>query len=111
MDLDAGGRRDVGGRDLTRSLLAQVHDDGLVAVGTHHEFLEVQDDVGDVLLHPFDGGELVEHAVDTEAGNRGAGNRGQQGAAQRVAERVAEAGLERFDDEPGAGVGDGLLGE
>ena len=30
----------------------------------------------------------------------GAGDRRQQGAAQRVAERVAEAGLERADGEP-----------
>ena len=33
----------------------------------------------------------------------------QQGTAQRVAERVAEAGLQRLDDEPRAELVDGLF--
>ena len=39
------------------------------------------------------------------------GMRREQGAAQRVAERVAEAGLERLDDEPRARVVDDVLGQ
>ena len=34
--------------DLGRPLLAQVHRDGLVVLGRDDEFLEVQDDLGDV---------------------------------------------------------------
>ena len=109
--VDAGRRRDVGRGDLARALLAQVHDDRLVALGADDQFLEVQDDVGDVFLDALDGGELVQHAVDADAGDGRPGDRGQQGAAQRVAERVAEAGLERLDDEPRPVVGDRLFGE
>ena len=108
--VDAGRRRDVGGGDLAGALLAQVHDDRLVALGADDEFLEVQDDVGDVFLDALDGRELVQHAVDADAGDRRARDGRQQGAAQRVAERVAEAGLERLDDEARPVVGDRLLG-
>ena len=109
--LDTGRGRDVGGGDLTRALLAQVHGHRLVGVGADHEALEVQDDLGDVLLDARHGGELVQGALDPDAGDSSAGDRGQQGATQRVAEGVAEARLERLDDEPGALGVDGLLGE
>src|SRR5580658_10279958 len=42
--LDARGRRDVGRGHLAWTLLAQVHDDRLVVLGGHHQFLQVQDD-------------------------------------------------------------------
>jgi hypothetical protein len=73
--------------------------------------LDVEDDLGDVLLDPGDRGELVQHAVDADAGDRGAGDARQQGATQGVAEGVAEAGLERLDDEPAPVLGDDVLGE
>ena len=108
---DAGGRRDVGGGDVTGALLAQVHGDRLVVLGGNHQLLEVQDQLGDVLLDAGDGGELVQHAVDADAGDAGAGDGRQQGAAQRVAEGVAESGLERLDDEPRTVLGDGFFGQ
>jgi hypothetical protein len=111
VDLDAGGRRDVGGGDRAGALLAQVHDDRLVGLGGDDQLLEVQDQVGDVLLDARHGGELVQDAVDPDAGDRSAGDRGQQGAAERVAEGVAEPGLERLEDEARAELGDGLLGQ
>src|SRR6202034_4359468 len=61
--------------------------------------LEVQDDVGDVLLDPGQRGELVQRLVETELGHGAAGNGGEQGAPQRVAERGAEARVERADGE------------
>ena len=109
MHLDTGRRRDVGGGDLAGTLLAQVHRDGLVVLGGDDEVLEVQDDLGDVLLDPLDGGELVEHTVDLDARDRGTGDGRQEGTAQRVAERVAEAGLEGLDHEPRAELVDGLF--
>ena len=108
---DPGRRHDVGRGDLTRALLAQVHGDRLVLLGGHDQLLEVQDDVGDILLHPRDGGELVQHPVDADARDRRTRDRRQQGPPQRVAERVAEAGLERLDGEPGPGLVDRLLAE
>lgn len=77
----------------------------------HHESLEVQDDVGDIFLDSGNGGEFVEDAVDTDAGDSSAGDRRQQGAAERVTECVTEAGLERLDDEFRAVVGDDLFGQ
>src|SRR5690242_17170158 len=109
--LDARGRRDVGGRDLTWSLLAQVHDDRLVLLGGDDEFLEVQDDVGDVLGHPGHGGELVQDALDPDAGHRCARNRRQQRPPQRVANGVPEPRLQRLDDEPGPELVHSLFGE
>ena len=51
--------------------LAQVHRDRLVVLGGDDEALEVEDDLGDVLLDALDGRELVEHVVDLDAGDRG----------------------------------------
>ena len=44
----------------------------------------------------------MQHAVDLDRGDGGALKRGEEHAAQRVAERHAEAALERFGDEGGA---------
>jgi hypothetical protein len=96
---------------IAGALLAQVHHDRLVVLRGDDQALDVQDEVGDVLLDPGDGGELVQHAVDPDAGDGRAGDRGQQRAPQRVAEGVAEAGLERLDDEPGTELVDHFLGQ
>src|SRR5262245_51029312 len=101
-DLDAGGRRDVTGGDLGRALGLQVHRGRLLEVGADHELLEVQDDVGDVLSDLGDRGELVQHPVDPDRRDRRPGDRRQQRATERVADRVAEARLQRLDREPGA---------
>jgi hypothetical protein len=59
--LDAGRRRDVGRGHLARALLAQVHHDRLVVLGGDHQFLQVQDDVGDIFLDAGD----VENSCST----------------------------------------------
>ena len=92
-------RLDVGGGDVGRAADVEAEGDRLVGVDHEHEVLEVQDDVGDVLGDTRDGVELVEGVVEAHLGDRRAGDRRQQGAAQRVAEGVAEAGLERADGE------------
>src|SRR5699024_2422410 len=102
VDLHAGRRGDVGGGDAAGLLAAQVHHDGLVVLRGDDQVLDVEDDLGDVLLDAGDGAELVQHAVDADRGDRGAGDGGQQRAAQGVSEGVAETRLERLDDEPGA---------
>ena len=91
--------------------LAQVRRDGLVALARDDELLDVQDDLGDILLHTRDGAELVQDAVEADAGDSGAGDRREQAATQRVADRVAEAGLQGLDDEAAAELADLLLGQ
>ena len=107
--LDTRGRRDVGRGDVAGALLAQVHDDRLVVLAGDDELLDVQDDLGDVFLDAGHCRELVQHAFDADAGDGCAGDRRQQGAAKRVAERVAEAWLEGLDDEARANVVDAVF--
>src|ERR1700753_3443713 len=106
---DAGGRHDVTRGDRTRTLLAQVHGDRLVLLRGHDQTLEVQDDGGDIFFDTGHGGELVQHAIDANAGDRRAGNRRQQGPPQRIAQGVTKSRLQRFDDELGPAVGEDLL--
>ena len=107
--LDTGRRRDVGGGHVTGTRLAQVHGDRLVVLGGDDETLEVEDDLGDVLLDPLDGRELVEDVVDLDARDRGTRDRAEERTAERVAQRVAEAGLQGLDHEPRAELVDGLF--
>ena len=65
--------------------------------------LQVQHDVGDVLDHAVDGGEFVHRAVDLDRGDGGAFERGEEHAAERVADGVAVAGFKRLGDELGVG--------
>src|SRR5258708_5054017 len=73
--------------------------------------LMVRDRAGEAFLDPGDGRELVEHAVDPDRGDGRARDGRQERPAQRVAEGVAEARLERLDEEPRAVLVDDLLGE
>ena len=99
-DLELGRRLDVGRRDGARALRRDVHLDlGRLAVQARHEVLQVEDDVGDVLAHARQRRELVRGALDLHRGDRSALERREQHAAQRVAERVTEAAVERLDDE------------
>ena len=73
---------------------------GVVDVQLQRNLLQVEDDVGRVLDHAGNRRELVQHAVDLHRGDRRAFDRGQQHAPQRVADRRAEAALERLRVEP-----------
>ena len=92
-------RLDVAGGHRAGALLAQHHALRAVALHLDGDVLDVEDDVGDVLAHARDRGEFVQHAVDLHRGDGRALQRRQQHAAQRVAERQAEAALERLGDE------------
>src|SRR2546429_9943078 len=50
---------------------------------------------------PGNGGDLVQHSPDPDTGHRRTGDRGQQGPADRVPDRVAETRLQRLHSEPG----------
>ena len=76
---------------------------GLVtdAKALERKALDVQDDVGDVLIDALDRRELVLHAVDLDGLHSGALERGEQHAAERVAKRVTIAVLKRLGDDAG----------
>src|SRR3546814_4723123 len=56
-------------------------------------------DVGHILAHALKRRKLMQHTLDLHRGDGGALERGEEDAAQRVAERQAEAALERLGDE------------
>jgi hypothetical protein len=92
-DLEVGRRLDVAGRDLARALGRHAHLDlRRLAVEHANHALEVEDDVGDVLANAGKRRELVRDALE----------RREQHAAQRVAERVTEAAIQRLDHEDSA---------
>ena len=111
-DLNTGGQIDVLGGDLPWP----GHDErrlDLARIGVHatHDALEVEHDVGHVLLDALYCRELVRHALDTYARDGGAGERGEQDTPERVAERVAEAAVERLDRERATVLLHGLAGD
>src|SRR5439155_25541225 len=91
-DLEVGGSLDVGGGDRALTLRRQPNLDlGRVAVEDADELLQVEDDVSDVLTDARQRRERVRDALELDRGHGGALQRGEQHAAQRLAERVAEA--------------------
>jgi hypothetical protein len=61
-----------------------------VAFHADGDFLDVENDVGDIFAHTRDRREFVQHAIDLDRGHGSAAQRGQQNAAQRIAERQAK---------------------
>ena len=74
-DLDVGVGRDVGGGHFARPGRRQRQYPRLVAVDLERQALEVEQQIRDVFDDAGDRGELVEHAVDLDVGDGGAGNR------------------------------------
>ena len=92
------------GRDVARghdagTVLLHHHALGAFALHLDGDVLDVEDDVGHVLAHARDRREFVQHAVDMHRLHRRALQRRQQNPPQRVAERQAEAALERLGDQ------------
>ncbi len=97
-DLELGRRLDVGRLDHARAALGDVDLDLRgVAVEQADEALEVEDDVGDVLTDARQRRELVRDPLDLDRGDCRSLEGRQQHPAQRVAERVTEAAVERLD--------------
>src|SRR5258708_1206645 len=96
-NLDIVVAGNIAGRHRARTLLVQAPLGDVAGVHADGHRLEVQQNVDDVLLDTLDGGVLVEHAFDFDFSNGGARQRGQQHAAQGIAQRVTKAAFERFD--------------
>src|SRR5208337_4809148 len=95
---DVAGRLDVAGGDGAGA--AALEDETLDALALHldGDVLDVEHNVDDVLADAGDRRELVQHAIDVDRSDRGALQRREQHAPQRVAEGLAEAALERLGD-------------
>ena len=85
-DLDTGVELDVAGGD--RAFLGHVEEqDARVAVREFEEdLLEVEDDVGDIFRDAGQRAEFMDGALELDAGDGGAFQRGEEHAAQRVTE-------------------------
>jgi hypothetical protein len=79
-----------------RSLLAHNHALGAFAFHADGDFLDVENDVGDIFTNTGDRRELMKNAVDLYRGHGSTLQRRQQDAAQRVAQGQAIATLERL---------------
>ena len=94
-DLDVGGLADIGGGDRPGTTLHELQRDGVARERAEAQLLDVQDDLGDVFLDVLERAELVEDAVDLDAGDGGPLQGTQEDATQAVAERHAVPLLER----------------
>ena len=97
--LDVSTQLQVASRSGACALLVEADGHRLVAVDLEQEVLQVQDDVGDILLDARQGRELVEGLIEPHLSDGSTRDRRKKRPPQRVAERVAEAGVERSDRE------------
>jgi hypothetical protein len=102
-DLDIGVGLDVRRSDGAGFGDLDLKGDRLALLGNDQDFLQVQDDVGDILDNSIDRLKLVVNAVDLDGGNGGTFNRAEENTTQRIADRVTVTGLERLSDELGIG--------
>ena len=93
-DLQPGWQFQVAGGDRALSGDAQAYFLRLPAGVAELDFLEVQDDVGDILDDPRHSGELMIRPLDFHRGDGRPLKRGQQHPPEAVAYGVAVAGLE-----------------
>ena len=99
-DFNPGRGLDIACSDLTLALCGQVERLGTFGLDAKHDLLEVQDEVDDVFDDAFDRREFMLDAFDAYRRDRRTRDPGQQRSPHCVSERVAETGLERFNDEP-----------
>ncbi len=109
--LDVAGRGDHARGDLGRAGRRKLEALGPLALHAQRDLLDVEHDVGDILANAGQRREFVQHVLDLDRGHRRTLQRREQHATQRVAERQAEATLERLGDEgrPALAVAAGLL--
>src|SRR5271167_442636 len=110
-DFEAGAAGDVARGDLGFALDLEGCGNLLAFMQAQTNFLEVEDDVGHVLLDAGQSRKLVQDVFDPDCRNRVAGQRGQQDAPQRVANGDSVAAFERFRGKFAVGRSDFLLVE
>ncbi|SPO53068.1 protein of unknown function [Pseudomonas sp. JV551A1] len=107
-DLDIVIQLNIGSGNHPRTLFRQGQRNFVTTVQFDSQAFQVQQDFNDVFLNTFDRGVLMEYAVDLGLDYCTARHGGQQDAAQRVAQGMAETTLERLERNLGAGRTDYL---
>ena len=87
---------DVARGNLALAAAFNVDSLGAVSVNLENHILQIQDNLGNVLLHTGERGEFVQNVVNFNGGNGISRQRGEQDAAQAVAKRRAVAALQRL---------------
>jgi hypothetical protein len=107
-DLDLRVLGHLSGRDVARAADVDREDLRLLRVESERNLLQVQDDVGHILLNARDRGELVQHPLDVDGGDRRPLDRRQQATAKSVANGRRETPLERLRGEAAVRLGQGV---
>jgi len=89
--LDIAGCHHAGAHSLDKDGL------GALAVQLGQQLLHIQNDLCHVLFHTGNGGKLVLHTGDLDAGGCRAGQRRKHNTAQCIAQRRSVAALQGFD--------------
>ena len=96
-DLHLAVSLDIASRDLAGSGRLDKHGLDGVAVQLRQQIFHVQNDLRHVLLHTGDGGELMLHTGNFDAGGCSSGEAGEQDAPQRIAQGRSVSALQGFD--------------
>ena len=96
---DVARNRDVAGLDFAGAGCGKLEALRPLALHAQRDLLHVEDDISHVLANTRQRREFMKHVLDLDRGDGSTLKRRQQHAAQRVAERQAEATLERLGDE------------
>ena len=89
---------DIASGDFAFALCLDVDRLGRFAVHFSSESLDVEDQLGNVLLNAGDGGKFMLNAVDLNGSSSHAGQGGEEHSSQAVAECVAISALKRFEN-------------
>ena len=98
----------IRGRHLTSAVLRQREGGFVGAMHANGKALEVQKNLDNVFLYPFDCAVLMLHAIDLHVRDGAAGHGGQQDTAKRIPEGMTEAALERLERYLRTGLADFL---
>src|SRR5712664_3252794 len=96
---------DVRGADHAALVTVDADGLGVFARILHHQALDVQDDVGDILHDAGNGGNLMLHALNLDARDGAAFETRQQNSPQAVADGDTEAAFKRLGGKLAVGVG------
>ncbi len=95
-DLHLAVGLNVTGGDFALAVGLDIHRLDPLAVQLGDDSLDVENDLGHVLLHAGDGAELMLHPGDLDGGDCRTGQRGEQHPAKGVAQSGAVAPLQRL---------------